>query len=115
MNECFVIHKLLEEDAAHKYGPICVQDLKFNSEWMPGMEEAADEFVYKEGGLTWMKEEQASRVPEHSGPTTRSGQVLSFIYQIVRMEQRLARLNDMDAPLFVTETQTFEQVLYDDA
>lgn len=48
LNKCFVITKLLEEDAAHKYDSICVQDMKFNSEWMLGIEV----FIYEEGGLT---------------------------------------------------------------
>lgn len=75
-------HKLLEEDASQKYDPIRVDAMNFNSEWLTGIEGAADEFVYSEqDGLTWVQVEEASGAADHPGPSTRSGQCRAFTYR----------------------------------
>jgi hypothetical protein len=35
------------------FDPISIEELNYSSEWMTGVEGAANEFVYEEDGLTW--------------------------------------------------------------
>jgi hypothetical protein len=50
-----------EED----FDPIHVEELNFNSEWMTGVEGAANEFVYGDDGLTWAQVDMVVGVSDY--------------------------------------------------
>lgn len=57
------------------FDAIAVEDLNWSSEWMTGVEGAANEFVYtEEEGLTWADVHEAVGETDHAGPSTRSYQ-----------------------------------------
>lgn len=66
--------KLLEEEGAIKYDPICLEELNFSSEWMTGIEGPSNEFVYTDDGLTWATVEEAMGIHERLGAYTRRAQ-----------------------------------------
>lgn len=47
------------------------------------IEGASEELVYSEEGVTWAHVEDASKVGEHFGSSTKSGQTRSFTTQAV--------------------------------
>jgi hypothetical protein len=49
--ERFQMRKL--QNNVEDFDLIIVEDLNYSSEWMTGIEGAANEFVYEEDGLTW--------------------------------------------------------------
>lgn len=67
-----------------KYDIIHINKLHFTSEWVTSKDEAYNEFLYEDGGLTWAQVEEASRTSEateHPGTSVRSGQAQPFTSQ----------------------------------
>lgn len=58
------------------------------------IEGASEELVYNEGGVTWAQVEDAAKVGEHFGSSTKSGQTRSFTTQALdpdEVNQRFPR------------------------
>lgn len=67
-----------------KHDIIHINKLHLTSEWVTSKDEAYNQFMYEDGGLTWAQVEEASRTSEateHPGTSVRSGQALPFTSQ----------------------------------
>jgi hypothetical protein len=51
LHDRFEMRRVLNN--SDNFDPILVEELNYSSEWMTGIEGAANEFVYEEDGLTW--------------------------------------------------------------